>query len=121
MDTYTREQIKKDPLMMKLLKLIVSKHKVAQHTIDVLTKDENRGIKGFCEMATHFIFWPGDRPGDPDLYFSYDVETFLKDPEKGFAGMKVTSITLYDGYEEYEPIRLRMLHGTTHSDGVHLN
>jgi hypothetical protein len=113
MEEFSREFFKNDEVMGTLFQLIKNNHKIASHTVKVLS--DNRHIKDFCEESRHFMFLPGEKP----LYIHYDVSSWYQEPEG--AAIKIESIGVYDDYLEYEVARLKGVHSTSESEGANLN
>jgi hypothetical protein len=57
MTEFPRDFFKNDPVLHKLYLIVMSNHKVAKHTEQVLIK--NRHVQDFCEEARHFVEIPG--------------------------------------------------------------
>lgn len=113
MQTLTREQFQKDPVIGKVFELIKQNHQVANHTSQALIK--NKEVKDFCVEAIYFVVLGFDHP----MYLHYSVSSWLKDPPGVL--IRIDSISFYDNHREYESARLKSLHSTVHSDGVNHN
>lgn len=114
MITIPREVLKTDPVFKKLLKILIKHHVPAAHTIKAL--QENSHIPDFCEESRHFTLLPSD---SDTLYLHYDIASWFKEPNGIQA--RIESIGIYDSWEEYEPIRLRSLHGAENKDIPNIN
>ena len=111
---FSRDFFMKDPdVIGRIHRLIVSNHKVADHTERVLI--ENKHVKDFCEQARHFVILPGREP----LFIHYDVSSWFKEP----MGVQVVvdSIGFYDDFMEYESARMKQLHGAKKKDIPNIN
>lgn len=118
MVTFTREMLKdpKFPELQYLLQFLVSNHKAANHTEEVLIK--NRHIKNFCEIGVYYAVMDTDNV-EP-VYMCYETWSWFKEPN----GLQVSirSVTVYDNKNEYEIERHKGLHDSKFkSEGGNLN
>lgn len=100
----TRQEFKRDPDYMFLHAAIKENHKIADHTIKVLT--DNKHIKDFCEEARHFLMIVNGKKGH--LYIHYDVSSWY---DKKGALIRIDNIAVYDDFIEYEASRVKQLNG----------
>ena len=102
MKTYTRKQIKESDKLSVLLAVILTVHKVAEHTIRGLIP--NKDVEDFCEITKTFMTIPDN------VYISYETSTWIIEEENKFTfPIRVEEITVYDNFIEYELIRIKEL------------
>lgn len=94
--TFTRDEAKKE--IPGLLTLILGKHRPADHTEKNLKA--NKHIKGFYEIAQHFIMID-------HMCIKYQTESTLR--SEHLVGVKITEVTVYDNWYEYEQERITQL------------
>lgn len=98
----SKEQIKKDPVFLKMLKAIIRNHTVAEHTKKTLL--ENRQVKDFCENARQFAVL-----GD-DIYIHYDTRTWFQGEGDMISfPVSIRSVVIYDNALEYNNARRSQL------------
>lgn len=103
MEEFNRDFFKKDPVFNELYQLIKQKHKVAEHTVKVLT--QNKHIKDFCEESRHFAELSGKNP----IYIHYDVSSWYKKP--GGVQVRIESIGVYENFIEYQVAKAKIQEG----------
>ena len=114
METWTREQIKADPVMSELLRLILSKHTTPGHTVKNLL--ELQHVPNVCELTTRFVELPATENADA-VYLSYEFNSWISvKPEGIIFPTRVESITLYETFIEYESTRIKDLSGAAPED-----
>ena len=109
----TRKEFKEDAVFRQLHDAIKRNHKVANHTIKVLS--ENHHVKNFCQEARHFALLPGKN----QLHLHYDVTSWYQKP--GRVVIRIESICIYDSFMEYEVARKEALYNHPESEGLNLN
>lgn len=107
MHTWTREEIKADEVLSKLLKVILAQHKTPEHTVRNLL--HNQHIPDICELTTLYLVLPGDKKSKT-IYLCYDASHWIR-PEPTRIGFptRVESITIFDDFVEYETDRVRRI------------
>lgn len=110
MTEFPREFIKKDPdVMGKIHALILSKHQCPEFVERELK--ENKHIEGFTILTTQFVFM------GKNLYLSYNYTAWLNPENHGKTiAVCVESITIYDGFLEYEKTRFKALNSAKIKD-----
>jgi hypothetical protein len=113
METWTREQIKADPVLLKLLQLILSKHETPGHTIKHLM--ELMHVDNVCELTTQFLVLPAGKA--PAVYLSYEFNTWIKviDGKLTFP-TRVEAINVFENFVEYEATRIKELSAAAPDD-----
>lgn len=109
---FEREFFINDPVIGKVHEMIKEIHQVPDHTRTRL--EETNQLGDIFIKSRHYVHMALKS----DYYLHYDAESWF-DPEPTIS-VRITSITFYDNWQEYEPARLRMLHGTIHSS-INLN
>lgn len=106
MEKWTREEIKKDPVLFELLQHILKIHQVPDHTAKHLLSIQH--IENICELTTLYLVLPGKVKGK-DIYLSYETSTWIKpDKDKGFSfPTRVDAITMFEDFIEYETNRVK--------------
>ncbi len=108
-----RKDFIQDPVYKELLRVILANHKVEEQTRELFIKDRTVGLHEI--RATFAIMGP--------FQLKYKYESRLKDPGSKYThiGIKVTEITIFDNFQEYEAYRIRTLSSTKNSTGLNLS
>ncbi|UCD07276.1 MAG: hypothetical protein JSW41_05650 [Candidatus Aenigmatarchaeota archaeon] len=96
METWTRKEIKADPVLRQLLELIKHNHKVPDYTVKELIKHNHPEM---CQQTSHFAILPGKN----QVFISYEMSTWYKHPGEFLT--RVDSVTVYEDFMEYEKAR----------------
>lgn len=116
METYTRDEIKKDERLLALLKTISSNHRINLSTRKKLLINSNPDLCAIDRQFGELIL-----KGNVMLYISYDTSTYYNVKKQRF-DIKIDTITLYTDYLEYEIKRVREAHAHPESaEGINLN
>ncbi len=109
MESWSREQIKADPVLMGALEYILSMHETPAQTIKHLR--ELAHVPNICTETKIFAtlpHLPGSNSGA--VYLSYEITTWIKKVEGGTAfPTRVERLTLYNDFIEYEATRVKEL------------
>lgn len=102
MEKFTREQIKSDPALMKVLNVLGTKHKLLKQTQEKLLEAKNPNLAASDRFFGEFQKF--DAEGS--LYISYETTTWYN-VEKGKFDIRVENMTFYENYVEFEGARYK--------------
>jgi hypothetical protein len=109
--TFTREELKRE---MPDVIAAIQKHHVMESNIYQELYINHKPVKGLCHERGYFVIVG-------DLFLQYTMEHIIQDVQLQLIGRRVTSVTVYDTFQEYEAERVKRMSGSKDQTGLNFN
>lgn len=109
--TFNREELKAE---LPELIAVIQKHHVMEANIYQELYVSNKPVKGLCHERGYFVIL--------DKWFiQYSMEHIIQDVQLQLIGRRLTSVTVYDTFQEYESDRVKTMSSSKDQTGINFN
>ena len=108
---YTREELKKH--LPELITLIQKNH-VMEDNIERELFIENKPVVGLCHSRGYFVIMD-------EWFIQYGMEHIITDVNLRLIGRRLTDVTFYDDFQEYESARVKQMSKSKDQTGLNFN
>lgn len=111
MITLSREELKRD--FPSLITGIQKNHVMEDNIFQELFVS-HKPVVGLCHERGYFVIIG-------DMFIQYTMEHIITDVQLQLIGRRLTSVIIYDNYQEYETDRVRTMSAAKDQTGLNLN